>query len=304
MPNLPSVPPATAEPPVFAIDAHVHLEDPAFAADRPETLRRAEAAGIMVMVNAGTDRATNEETLRLSEQSPALYAALGFHPHNAQAFNPDQAAHLRRCLSHPRVVAVGEIGLDYYRHHSTPEQQRQALEAQLDMAAVLGLPVVLHCRDAWADLMAIVGSWRRPAESAPKRPRGLLHCFTGDLPTAELFLSLGFLVSFAGPLTYPNSQPLRDVARAVPLECLTVETDAPYLPPQARRGQRNEPSWVTETISCLAAIKGLSYEQTAAATATNAGRLFGIPMRVASDAPTLGAQGTALRPLPVTSAAR
>ena len=282
----------------------------------------------MVMVNAGSDRATNEATLLLSEGSPALYAALGFHPHNAQAFSPDEAAHLRHMLRHRRVVAVGEIGLDYYRNHSTPEQQRQALEAQLDLAEDLGLPVVLHCRDAWADLKAIIGSWRRPPlghhgcmkatvrgelvepragrpstgpgrtdkgpfawQATAHRPRGLLHCFTGDLPTAELFLGLGFLVSFAGPLTYPNSQPLRDVARALPLAYLTVETDAPYLPPQARRGQRNEPAWVTETIACLAAIKGLSYEETAAATAANARRLFGTPIR--ADTGLVGAQGLA-----------
>ncbi|MBI2911664.1 MAG: TatD family hydrolase [Chloroflexi bacterium] len=300
VPDLPARPPATGEQPPFAVDAHVHLEDPAFAADRPQTLGRAEAAGVMVMVNAGTDRATNDATLALSDRSTTLYAALGFHPHNAQAFSPDEATHLRRMLCHPRVVAVGEIGLDYYRHHSTPEQQRQALEAQLDIAADVGLPVVLHCRDAWADLKAIIGCWHHRAALGAERPRGLLHCFTGDLPTAELFLSLGFLLSFAGPLTYPNSQPLRDVARALPLAYLTVETDAPYLPPQARRGQRNEPAWVTETIACLAAIRGLSCEETAAATAANAGRLFGLPMP--PETRLVGAQG--LAPLHAPSLAR
>lgn len=298
--------PVTDERRALAVDAHVHLEDATFTTDREEAMARAASAGIGAMVNAGTDRATNEATLLLAERFNGIYAALGFHPHNASAFGPDEATHLRRMLQHPRVVAVGEIGLDFYRRHSTPDQQRMALEAQLEIAADLGLPAVLHCRDAWPDLKAIVGSWRRqrPTEVTPERPRGLLHCFTGDLPTAELFLSLGFLVSFAGPLTYPNSQPLREVARALPLECLTVETDAPYLPPQARRGQRNEPAWMTETVSCLAEIKGLSYEQTAAATAANAWRLFGVPMLRAGDPATAEAQSAVRHPLSAISAAR
>lgn len=257
------------------IDSHAHLDDPQFAADRSAVLGRAAAAGLSAIVTVGTDPRSWRATVDLlAEPAPlALYAAVGLHPNSATAWDATTATTLRALARAPRIVAIGEIGLDYYRDRAPRPVQERALEAQLALAAEFGRPVVIHNRDAHDDLLAIVAPW---AARLPQ-PAGVMHCFAGDLAFARRCLDLGFFVSFAGPLTYRNAETLRAIAAALPLDALLVETDAPYLAPVPHRGKRNEPAYVRATAEALAAVRGLPFGTVAAATAANAARLFGLP---------------------------
>ena len=256
------------------IDSHLHLDDDKFGEEVAAVIERAEEAGVTAMVTAGVDLASSRAALALAERHAAVYAAVGFHPHEAATMQPEDTRELRRLADHPKVVAVGEIGLDYYRDHSPRETQRRVMQDQLDLAAELGFPVVVHNRKADRDIYAILSRWSEAAASSYQgRSLGMLHCFSEDLEAALRYIALGFCVSLAGPVTYPNAGKAWEVAGGVPLDRLLVETDSPYLPPQSRRGHRNEPAHVAAVVAQIASQRKLSPADVAAQTAHNAAAL-------------------------------
>jgi TatD DNase family protein len=253
------------------VDTHAHLHDPAFDADRPAVITRARAVGVARFLTIGTDVETSGAAVVLAESEADVYAAVGIHPHDARTADAAALERIAALARAPRVVAVGEIGLDYYRDLSPRTVQRTALVAQLRLARTVGKPVLLHCRDAHADLLDVCGAEGVGAAG------GILHCFSGDLAVARRGLDLGFLISIAGPVTYPSARRLAEVVRALPLDRLVVETDCPYLPPQPWRGQRNEPAYLPVTAARVAELLGVPVSTVAAATTENAARLLSLP---------------------------
>jgi TatD DNase family protein len=253
------------------VDSHTHVDFPQFDGDREMVLQRAVDAGVEWIVDVGADLASSRRADKLAAREPRIWAAVGIHPHDAATVNRVALAELRALAQAPRVVAIGEIGLDYYRDLSPRAQQREAFEAQLALARELGLPVIVHDREAHGETLAILREVRRQAGAGL---RGVMHCFSGDLELAREVLNLGFYVGIAGPVTYPRATPLADVARLVPLERLLVETDCPYLAPQARRGARNEPAFVRFVAERVAEVRGLSAEEVGRVTSENARALF------------------------------
>jgi TatD DNase family protein len=253
------------------VDTHAHLHDAAFDADRTAVLARARAAGLTGFLTIGTDVGTSEAALALAAVEPDVYAAVGIHPHDARTADAEALRRIAGLARTPRVVAVGEIGLDYYRDLSPRAAQRTALVAQLQLARTVGKPVLLHCREAHADLLDVC------AAEGVDAVGGILHCFSGHLGAARRGLGLGLLISIAGPVTYPSARRLAEVVRTVPLDCLVLETDCPYLPPQPWRGQRNEPAYLPVTAARVAELLGLPVAAVAAATTENAARLLHLP---------------------------
>ncbi len=249
------------------IDTHAHLDFPDFEADLGEVLARAREAGVERIVTVGTDAASSRRAMEMSERHPEVFFSPGIHPHEADRSRSTEE--IRGPAAHPRAVAVGETGLDYVKRFASIPHQKELFLRPLELARETGKPVVIHCREAHGDVIAIL----RP--HAPLR--GVIHCFSGGPGEAETYLSLGFHISLAGPVTYPKSENLREVARHVPLDRLLVETDAPFLAPQERRGKRNEPAWVRFTAEKIAALRGLTPEEFAEATSRNAKELFGLP---------------------------
>ena len=247
------------------VDTHCHLQDPAFDEDREDVLHRAlETLEWLVVVG---DRLETSRTAQALVRRH-VYATVGIHPHHADEADAPALAGVRDLAGHPGVVAIGEIGLDYYYEHAPRNRQREALEAQMDLASALGLPVVVHCRDAQEDMASVLDACHRLLVS------GVMHCFSGDAAFAERCLAWGFHISFAGNVTFPKAGLLREAAAAVPLDRLLVETDSPYLAPQPVRGKRSEPVHVTHTARCLADLKGVAMAEFAARTTQNARRLF------------------------------
>lgn len=258
------------------VDTHAHLDYSKFDGDRPAVLARAQAAGVGTIVTIGVNLPSSERAVALAEAHDGVYATVGMHPHHAKALDGQALARLRELGRHEKVVAVGEIGLDFYRNLSPREVQRRAFQAQLAWAGHLGKPVVIHDRDAHDEIMEVLADWAEQQRGSPLEGRlGVLHTFSGDLAMAERALALGFYLSVAGPLTYPSSDQLSEVVRAVPMERLLVETDCPFLPPHPHRGQRNEPAYVRLVAERLAVLKDRPLEEIAEATTANARRLFG-----------------------------
>jgi TatD DNase family protein len=253
------------------VDTHAHLHDPAFDADRPAVLARARGAGVARFLTIGTDVGTSEAAVALAQADTDVHAAVGIHPHDALTADETALERIAALARAPRVVAIGEIGLDYYRDLSPRPVQRTALVVQLRLARAVGKPVLLHCREAHADLLDVCEAEGIAAVG------GILHCFSGDLGVARRGLDLGLLISIAGPVTYPNARRLADVVRVLPLDRLVVETDCPYLPPQPWRGQRNEPAYLPVTAARVAELLGVPASTVAAATTENAARLLGLP---------------------------
>lgn len=253
------------------VDTHAHLHDPAFDADRPAVIARARAVGLAGFLTVGTDVATSTAAVTLAATEADVYAAVGIHPHEASAADAAALERIAALARGPRVVAVGEIGLDYYRDLSPRGAQRAALVAQLQLARSLGKPVLLHCRDAHADLLDVCGAEGVAAVG------GILHCFSGDLTVARRGLDLGLLISIAGPVTYPSARRLAEVVRALPLDRLVVETDCPYLPPQPWRGRRNEPAYLPVTAARVAELLGVAVATVAATTTETAAGLLALP---------------------------
>ncbi len=253
------------------IDSHAHIDDDRFDADREAVLSRARAAGVDLIVNIGADMASSARSVALAEQYPQVYATVGMHPHDAKDMREQDYQQLVRWAAQPKVVAIGEIGLDYHYDLSPRPVQQEVFLRQLDIARQTGKPFVVHEREAHADTFEII-------RSAAKGLEGVFHCFSGSVETARQYLKLGFYVSIAGPVTFPKSAKTKEVARYVPLDRLLVETDSPYLTPQAFRGRRNEPAYVRLVAEEIAALRELPLEELARATSENACRLFRIPM--------------------------
>ena len=255
------------------IDSHCHIDGPEYDADRDEVIARARDAGVTTMLNVGTGDPHSgafERAVALAEKQHEVYAAVGVHPHDAKLF--DEAAEQRLvnlCQGSKRVVAWGEIGLDYHYDHSPRDVQREVFGRQLKLARKLNLPVIIHSREADEDTISLLRQELSGYERA-----GVLHCFGGSLQMARDAVDLGFYVSFAGNLTFKKAEDLRDIARQLPLDRLMVETDCPYLTPVPFRGKRNEPARVVETAGCLAMLHGIDVTEVARITSENFARLF------------------------------
>lgn len=249
-------------------DTHAHLHFPEFAGDLDAVLARARAAGVRRMVTIGTDVATSRAAAALAAREPDVWASVGIHPHEAADADEAALAEIERLASAPRVVAIGETGLDFFRDRSPREAQVRAFTAQVALARRLGKPVLVHCRDAHAETLA------RLAADGPLERGGIMHCFSGDVALARRCIELGLLVSLAGPVTYPKPGALPDVARAIPVDRLVVETDCPFLPPQPYRGKRNEPAYLAITAARVAELRGEPLADLAGRMSENARALF------------------------------
>jgi TatD DNase family protein len=249
-------------------DTHAHLHFPEFADDLPAVLERARAAGVTRFVSIGTDLDTSSAAIALAEREPAVWATVGIHPHDAAGAGDAELAAIERLAMAPRVIAIGEIGLDFFRNLSPRDAQEETFRRLLGVARRVGKPIVLHCRDAHAEMLAILG------EAGVATTGGVMHCFSGDVAIARRCLDLGLAISLAGPVTYPNARALPDVARFVPGDRLVIETDCPFLPPQGHRGKRNEPAYLALTATRVAELRGESVASVAARTSDNARRLF------------------------------
>lgn len=251
------------------VDSHCHLDFPGLAERVDEVLERAREAGVALVVTIATTRAGWETAIRLAEDHPGVVCALGVHPHNASKEGLDDPAPLIEAANHPKVVAVGEAGLDYHYDFSTPGDQKRNFRAHIEAARATGLPLVVHTREAEEDTLAIL------EEEMAKGPfTGEIHCFTGSRHLAEGALELGFMLGIGGVLTFGRSEELRALVRDLPTDRLLLETDAPYLAPVPHRGRTNEPAYVVETAKVLARVKGLGLSAVAEATTANFRRLF------------------------------
>jgi len=266
-------------------DTHCHLDLGKFDADRREVIDRALAAGLTRILVPGITLTSSRDAVKLAESHPNLFAAVGVHPNDSMDWTPQTIPALRALAASPRMVAVGEIGLDYYWEAAPRDHQHRVLQEQLALAAGLKLPVVLHARekgdaldgDCARDLVQILEQWagRLRVEKNPLAERpGVLHSFSGTRQTAEKVIALNFMIGVTGPLTYKNAEKRREVIGALPLDRLLVETDAPFLAPLPKRGQRNEPAFVMFTVEKLATLYSVTPDQVAETTTSNAARLF------------------------------
>jgi len=264
---------------VELIDSHAHIDFPQFAEDRDAMLARAQAAGVttLLAIGSGPGPEKLDAAIPFAEEHDWIYATVGTHPHEAKELTPAHLEQLAKLARHPRVIAYGEIGLDYFYDHSPRDVQQRVFREQMELATKAKLPIVIHCRDAWADCLDMLEkNWK------PTGLGGILHCFTSTLGDAQRGLDMGFLISFAGNSTYPKAQNLRDVAKALPLENLLIETDSPFLAPQGYRGKRNEPGYVGEVAKVIASVRNLAADDVASATAENFRRFFKLAAPAAS----------------------
>lgn len=248
------------------IDTHCHLEMNPFNKDRDEVLKRAKEAGIDTIITIGSDLDGNKGAVELADRYDSVFAAVGIHPHDAKDFNNDIFQQIHRWSRKKKVVAIGEIGLDYHYNHSPKHIQRDVFITQLEYAISIDYPVIIHSREAKTDTLRIL------KDSRVKR--GVMHCFSGDMDMAKKVIEMGFMISIAGPVTYKNARNLQLVAKYIPDEYLLLETDAPYLSPEPLRGKRNEPAFIMHTARFVADLRGISHEDIVRITTINARRLF------------------------------
>ncbi|NLX88202.1 MAG: TatD family hydrolase [Syntrophomonadaceae bacterium] len=253
------------------IDSHAHLQDRAFASDLPQVMQRAQAANIGKIICIGYDYDTSVEAVSLAHQYQQVYAVVGVHPHDAKTLNADIISKLYALARDPRVVAIGETGLDYYRDLSPRDIQRQAFVEQIKIAAELNKPIVIHDRDAHQEVLDII------KKEKAGRNQGVMHCYSGHLPLAIELMKEGFYISFAGPLTYKNARKTVEVASRITLDRILIETDCPYLTPEPLRGKRNEPAHVVYVAQKLAQLRQKSLAEIAYQTSLNACRVFNLP---------------------------
>ena len=260
------------------VDSHCHLQDKKFGRDRDDVLRRAREAGVSALIVVGYDMESSRRAIDIADSNESVYAAIGVHPHDARTVTAADVQALSRLADSATVVAIGEIGFDYYRNLSPREDQRRAFQQQLQLARSLSLPIVVHSRDADEETFEILEAYEREMrdEWPRDRPLGVMHCFAGDLALALRYIELGFVISISGTCTYPNADRTRAVAGGIPLRWMTVETDAPYLPPQPQRGQRNEPAYLADTVRFIAGLRGESFDVVADGTARTTAWLFGL----------------------------
>jgi TatD DNase family protein len=253
------------------IDSHAHIDFPQFAEDREVMLERARSEGVTALLAIGTGPGPEklDAALPFAEKYHWIYATVGIHPTSAHEVTQAHLNELARLANHPKVIAWGEIGLDYYHQDSPRDVQERVFSQQMALARQTKLPIIIHCRDAWPDcLKQLEKEWGGTGLG------GVLHCFGSTLEDAKRGLDMGFMISFAGNCTYPKAQSIRDVAKELPLDRILIETDSPYLAPQAYRGRRNEPAYVAEVAKVLGSVRNLGAEEVASATAGNFRRFF------------------------------
>jgi TatD DNase family protein len=252
------------------IDSHCHIDSLEFEPDLPEVIARARAAGIrrMICVGSGRDLSSARASLALAEREADIYATVGIHPHDVARMQEGDWAELEALARAPRVIGIGETGLDHHYEHSPREAQRTAFRRFIGLARTTRLPVIAHVRDAHADAAAIL------AEEGAATVGGLIHCFTGGVEDARRYLDLGLHLSFSGILTFKNAAPIREAAAFAPADRILIETDAPYLAPIPHRGQRNEPAFVVHTLETLAALRSITPAEADALTTRNTERVF------------------------------
>lgn len=254
-------------------DTHAHLDAAEFDADRDEVIKHARDAGIGTIITVGTGINSIRRTIELAEQYQDILVVVGIHPHAASTATEADITAIARLAEHPKVVAIGEIGLDFYRNYSPRDSQFRTLQWQLDLAVQLSLPAVIHCRQAHDEMLNVLRDWI--SQHAERSSPGVIHCFMGDVQTTRQYLEMGFYLSLGGYITYPVNRDAHDTIRSIPADRLLVETDCPYLAPQQYRGRRNEPAYVRYTAEELARIRGVPFETLARETTENARRLFG-----------------------------
>ena len=261
------------------VDSHAHLEGKQYAADREEVIARARESGVeaIVAIGNGDGPGTLDCGIRLAAMHAFMYATVGIHPHEAAQARDSDFDEMATLVKHPKVIAWGEIGLDYFYDHSPREVQRRVFLRQMELAKTAKLPIVIHCRpssgseNAWDDCLGLIDEqWARNGLG------GILHCFTGTWPHAKRALDMGFMLSFAGNVTYPKAQQIRDAARQVPIDRMLIETDSPYLAPIPHRGKRNEPAFVKETARQIGEIRGMPSEDVGRQTGENFYRFFNL----------------------------
>jgi TatD DNase family protein len=254
------------------IDSHAHIQGKEYAGEAADVIARASAAGVekIIAVGGAGDMSSNTEAVALADSFPNIYATVGMHPHDAKDVGADELRALRALTSQPKVIAVGETGLDYYYNHSPHEVQCRVFTQFIGMARETGLPIVVHERDAAQEAAELLRS------EGGRELHGVIHCFTGNYEAACAYLDLGFYLSFTGIITFKNAEPLRQVVRQVPLERMLVETDSPYLTPVPHRGKRNEPAYVRLVAETVASVKSISVEGGDRVTTENVQNLFKI----------------------------
>jgi len=259
------------------VDTHCHLNFDGFDADRAAVVERAAQTGVMRIIIPAVDLVTGQEGIALAEAYTGVFAAAGIHPNSTAAFVETELDQIAVQAAHPKVVAIGEIGLDYHWDDSPKPMQFRAFEAQLALAARLELPVIIHNREASDDVIRILETWAATLPPSLKERPGVLHSFSASQAIAERALAINFYLGFTGPVTYKNADELRRVALQTPVDRILVETDAPYLTPTPHRGKRNEPAYIPLIAERIAALKTISLDEFAAATTANAERLFRLP---------------------------
>lgn len=251
-------------------DTHAHLNAEQFEEDLKDVIERAQQEGVENMVIVGFDRPTITKAMELVEKYEFMYASVGWHPVDAIDMTDDDLAWIEELASHPKVVALGEMGLDYYWDKSPKEIQKEVFRKQIKLAKKVKLPIIIHNREATADIVDIL------REEGAGEVGGIMHCFSGSVEVAEECIQMNFHISLGGPVTFKNARKPKEVAEAIPLEKLLIETDCPYLAPHPYRGKRNEPSYVRLVAEQIAEIKGIPFEEVAKQTTNNAKKLFGI----------------------------
>jgi TatD DNase family protein len=271
---------SSADTPAF-VETHAHLDSRRFDTDRNETIERAMSRGIAQIVTVGADLRSSQAAIKLAERYSHIHATVGIHPHDAKSVGPVTVDALCKLVGHPRVVAIGEIGLDFYRNYAPHDVQVSAFKEQLALAAELSKPVVVHIRDrtgergAYDVALGLLRTWLQDAPPSSRAAPGVLHCYSGNLEVARAAIELGFYLGVDGPVTYPNALALQSVVAQLPLKRLLLETDCPFLSPQVRRGRRNEPAYIPYIAEKVAELHNVTVAQVARVTSANAFRLFG-----------------------------
>lgn len=255
---------------MLLIDSHVHLDDKRFDADRDMLIKSLKDNGVELAINIGADLQTSINSVELAKKYDNIYAAVGVHPHSAKEVTEETLEKLKEMAEEEKVIAIGEIGLDFYYDNSPRDIQRKWFKEQLKLAKEIDMPVIIHSRDATQETLDII------REAQDGSLKGVLHSFSGSPEIAEEYIKLGFYISIGGPVTFKNARVVKEVAEFIPLDKLLIETDGPYLTPEPYRGKRNEPMYVKYTAEKIAGIKGISVEEVAEATNRNTKKLFGI----------------------------
>ncbi|HSW59014.1 MAG TPA: TatD family hydrolase [Dehalococcoidales bacterium] len=259
------------------VDTHAHLDMPEFDTDREEVIKRAVESDLKYIITIGINPESNNRAIALAEKYPRVLAGVGFHPQESKKIVEEDIQGLIQIATHPKVVLVGEMGLDFFHQHSPRQEQMQVLQWQLKAARTIGKPVVIHSRQAQAEILPILTEWRQSLNLAAGRPPGVLHCFNLDAAAVQPYLEMGFFLSIGAYSGYPSAAKLRETIKVLPSDRLLIETDCPYLPPQKMRGLRNEPAYSVFTASVLAEVKGLSLAEMARLTTANAQKVFNLP---------------------------